>query len=286
MLDPNAPPIERYRRLVQWIEQHLDAPISIPTIERVSCYSYRHINRLFRALHRESIGQYVKRLRLERAAQYLKYAATPITQIAVQAGFEEVAAFSKAFKKRFGVAPTRFRTQKGLPALSTAQAPPTATEALPYELVELPAFEQLYVEHRGDYYDLEALEHTWDTLVAYTHELGLWMPQQHYLIELFDDEDISEAAHCRTHLSVELPPAWRRPPSPPFYTKQHLPQRYAKFNYHGNLDDMPFFYEQIYRQWLHHMPLEFADRPVMEWYRPPFETTAAIRPVEIYIAVQ
>ena len=57
--------------------------------------------------------QYLARWRLQPAAQQLKRSDAPIKVIADRAGYESEAAFSKAFKRRFGAAPGSWRRQLG-----------------------------------------------------------------------------------------------------------------------------------------------------------------------------
>ncbi|MEM6686297.1 MAG: helix-turn-helix transcriptional regulator, partial [Bacteroidota bacterium] len=83
-------------------------------VSHTSFYSYRHANRLFTALKGESINSYSSKIRIQIAADYLKYSSKPIFDIALNAGYESTAAFSKAFKKLYGQAPSRFRQENNL----------------------------------------------------------------------------------------------------------------------------------------------------------------------------
>ena len=52
---------------------------------------------------------YLARWRLQLAARLLKQGAKPIAQLAFDVGYESQAAFNRAFKREFGVAPGRYR---------------------------------------------------------------------------------------------------------------------------------------------------------------------------------
>ena len=105
----NETQIERYKKLLSYIDENFKEELNIEKVEQVCNYSYRNINRIFEALHQETIGKYIKRLRLEKAAQYLKYSDIGVSDIAYEVGFKDRAAFSKAFKNKFGYAPSAFR---------------------------------------------------------------------------------------------------------------------------------------------------------------------------------
>ncbi|HEV8509110.1 MAG TPA: AraC family transcriptional regulator [Gemmatimonadales bacterium] len=68
-----------------------------------------YLARAFRAWFGQPIGRYVRRLRLEWAAERLAVTAIPIVQIAFQAGFADQSHFTRAFKRHIGVAPGDYR---------------------------------------------------------------------------------------------------------------------------------------------------------------------------------
>ena len=105
----NETQLERYKKLLEYLDKQFKEEVNIEKVEAISHYSYRNINRIFEALHHETIGKYVKRIRLEKAAEFLKFSDSTISDIAFEVGFSDVAAFSKAFKNKFNCAPSVFR---------------------------------------------------------------------------------------------------------------------------------------------------------------------------------
>ena len=100
---------ERINQIQQYIRDHLDEPLDRDALARQAGFSLPHFHRLFTAHVGESIAAYVRRARMERAAQRLLVEAANITWLALDAGYETHSAFSKAFKQYFGVSPTEFR---------------------------------------------------------------------------------------------------------------------------------------------------------------------------------
>lgn len=84
-------------------------------------YSLPHFHRIFTAEIGENIAAYIKRVRLERAARKLMQGAVDLTQVALAAGYQSHAAFSKAFKQRYGYTPSQFRRLNFLIALETVR---------------------------------------------------------------------------------------------------------------------------------------------------------------------
>src|SRR5512138_1951070 len=95
--------------VMKYIREHLNEPIDRETLADVAGFSVPHFHRVFTAHVGESAISYVRRLRLERAARKLRMGAVDITEVALAAGYETHAAFSKAFKQQFGFSPSQFR---------------------------------------------------------------------------------------------------------------------------------------------------------------------------------
>jgi len=68
-----------------------------------------HLARVFRTRYGESLGEFVRRLRLQWAAQQLASADLPLAVLAVEAGFCDQSHFTRAFRRQYGVTPARFR---------------------------------------------------------------------------------------------------------------------------------------------------------------------------------
>src|SRR5512139_65134 len=93
----------------RYIQEHLHEPLDRETLAAVAGFSIPHFHRVFTAWVGESAAAYVRRLRLERAGRKLRMGAVDITEVALAAGYDSHAAFSKAFKQQFGLRPSEFR---------------------------------------------------------------------------------------------------------------------------------------------------------------------------------
>ena len=95
--------------VMRYIHEHIGEPLDRETLAAVAGFSVPHFHRVFTAHVGESAIGYVRRLRLERAARKLRMGAVDITEVALAAGYDTHAAFSKAFKQQFGLSPSEFR---------------------------------------------------------------------------------------------------------------------------------------------------------------------------------
>jgi AraC family transcriptional regulator len=94
--------------VMRYIREHIHEPLDRETLASVAGFSIPHFHRVFTRHVGESAISYVRRLRLERAARKLRMGAVDITEVALAAGFDSHAAFSKAFKQQYGLRPSAF----------------------------------------------------------------------------------------------------------------------------------------------------------------------------------
>ncbi len=95
--------------VMQYIREHINEPLDREVLAAIAGFSIPHFHRVFTAHVGESAISYVRRLRLERAGRKLRMGAVDITEVALAAGYDTHAAFSKAFKQQFGLSPSEFR---------------------------------------------------------------------------------------------------------------------------------------------------------------------------------
>lgn len=100
---------ERIKDVKRYIRGHIDEPLNREVLAAIAGFSVSHFHRIFTAYTSENIAGYVRRVRMERAGRKLRMGAVDITEVALAAGYDTHAAFSKAFKQQFGLSPSEFR---------------------------------------------------------------------------------------------------------------------------------------------------------------------------------
>jgi AraC family transcriptional regulator len=109
---------ECVERVQRYIHHHLNEPLNRSVLADVAGFSIPHFHRVFTACTGESAINYVRRMRLIRAGHKLRMGAVDIMEVALAAGYESHAAFSKAFKKQYGLTPRDFRAMSCLSAIA------------------------------------------------------------------------------------------------------------------------------------------------------------------------
>jgi AraC family transcriptional regulator len=101
----------RINRVFQYIDENLDADLSLNTISEIAFFSPYHFHRVFKSITQETLNEYVTRRRTEKSALNLIHKDVGITEISIQCGFNDNSSFTRTFKKYYGVSPTEFRKQ-------------------------------------------------------------------------------------------------------------------------------------------------------------------------------
>jgi AraC family transcriptional regulator len=70
-----------------------------------------HLARVFRQQYGCTLGDYVRRLRVEFACRRMTTGDTPLVEIALAAGFADQSHFTKTFKSLVGITPAEFQRQ-------------------------------------------------------------------------------------------------------------------------------------------------------------------------------
>ncbi len=83
--------------------------LSLAEIARHSHVSVFHFSRLFKQFTSHSPYQFLRAVRLQRAALLLTHTALPVTQICFEAGFNSFEHFILSFTKQFGLSPSKYR---------------------------------------------------------------------------------------------------------------------------------------------------------------------------------
>lgn len=98
--------------VIAFIEKNIELKLSIDLISKISGYSRRYTELLFKRHTGLSLGKYIKRRKLTRAAYLLRYTTSRVIDITFRLNFDSPQSFSREFKKMFGKSPVAFRNSE------------------------------------------------------------------------------------------------------------------------------------------------------------------------------
>ena len=97
-----------FDELLEWIDAHLQVPISLSDLELVTGYSRRNLQLAFQQRFGCGPIQWVRRQRMERIRQELLSATAEqtVAQVASRYGFSSLSVFSRDFRELYGLRPS------------------------------------------------------------------------------------------------------------------------------------------------------------------------------------
>jgi len=99
----------RFTKLLGWMRERLDEPLTVEQLAEQSNMSPRNFARAFAAETGVTPAKAVERLRLETAREQVEYSAVPVDVIARDAGFGDPERMRRAFVRAFGQPPQALR---------------------------------------------------------------------------------------------------------------------------------------------------------------------------------
>lgn len=104
--------IGRVNQAIDFINNNLNKDLNLVIISKIAMYSPFHFHRIFSAVVNEPLNTFINRKRIEKSTFFLKPGSKKtISEIAHEFGFSSNAAYTKSFKKFYGISPSKFKEQ-------------------------------------------------------------------------------------------------------------------------------------------------------------------------------
>ena len=108
-LAPAATDRGRIDRVLSYIHDHFAEPLTVPQLADIAALSPSGLHRTFLRHTRQTVSQYLIRLRIGRACALLSSTSQPVGQIAGLVGYDSLANFNRQFKALKGTTPSQYR---------------------------------------------------------------------------------------------------------------------------------------------------------------------------------
>jgi AraC family transcriptional regulator len=287
---------KRMHRVLSYIDGALDRTLELVELAEIAHFSAFHFHRVFTAWMGETLGEYLRRRRLEVAATRLAaQPRVPVLSIALSVGFGSAEAFARAFKTRFGCTPTEWRKQeasRGSRRSDLADVDLPHRDSNPNQLLRNGSQEPRYQlsQHESshqtaleDFMKVSVIERQ-PAKVAYLRHVGAygesiskfwqnvaypWMVtndllgQPRYGIS-HDDPGVTAPDQCRYDACVEI----SRPlVAPGAALTTTIPGgKYAVAKFQGTAGQIGGVWNKLLREWLPASGLQLDARPFFEYY--------------------
>jgi AraC-like DNA-binding protein len=98
-------------RMTRFIHDHLDTPVSVRDVVAASGLHATNAGAAFQKVLGMSIGEYIRRHRLQHAMRLLVDTDMEIAEVAFECGYTSLARLYDAFQKRLGKTPRHYRLE-------------------------------------------------------------------------------------------------------------------------------------------------------------------------------
>lgn len=281
---------QRIIKVLVYIDQHKSDPLTVEDLASIACFSPFHFHRLFHAFVGESLYAYIKRLRLEQAALQLRNSDLPVTDIAFNAGFDTPGAFAKAFRDRFGISPTGFRTRNLITSSEGIHSDNGQTLSQTMEEIMKPGIRQLedqtvmFVRRMGSYD--KAAEEAWRVLMKHTFWRMFTDRSIKFIGISHDNPSITEDSRLRYDACITV----KGSPKPKGEVGVEVLKggKYAVFLHQGSYEKFGETYDLIFSEWLPRSGYRLRETACYELYlnKNPMRTKPENLRTEIYVPIE
>ncbi len=274
--------VERVNRAIDHIVRNLAQPLRLDEVSEAACFSPFHFHRVFKALLGETLNQFVKRQRLERALYLMSHAPKrSLTDVALDCGFSSSSNFSRSFKQRYGAAPSVFdldtfrnsrrgefervlSSQEGGHRFTTLPAGQNP-DGFAVQLRDLPARTVAYIRVLDPYREGVA-QAACERLLAWAIERGLADGQ--WLGYMWEEPEIVALKDCRYDVALVVDDV---EPAGEIGRFEFPPMRVAEVVVSGGIELEARAIDWLYRTWLPGSGFVPDDLPAFEaWIGRPF----------------
>ena len=222
----------RINKVIDYISLHLNDDLSLKRLAGKAHFSASHFQRVFQRVTGETVNQFIRRIRLENAANKLKNnPKLNITEIAYDLGFSSSACFAREFRRYFGMSATMYRYREwSKESINCKQESPICKTngknskdvdssfyyhnseisnkrrsdmKFKAEIKEMPEMNVIYIRHRGPYHQIGAAFEKvmkWATARDLIH-----FPETKIVSVYHDDPNVTEKEKLRSDACVTVP---------------------------------------------------------------------------------
>lgn len=275
---------ERMLRVLVHIQQRLDNPLPLAELAALAGLSPCHFHRVFTGMIGESVKEHIRRLRLERAANRLKLGDASVIEIALEAGYESHAAFTRVFRSNFGATPTEYRRRQRLPEqlqaasgihyhhqhrIARFRAAKPETKSMNVTIKPIKPLRVAFVRHVGPYCQVGK---AWETLCTFLGKEGRLGGDCQFVGLSHDDPEVTPPDKIRYDACITVSDDFQ--PHGDIGVQVIGGRDYAVMTHFGPYEKLNESYTKLLGQWLPRSGRELNAGPSLEFYLNSPENTA------------
>lgn len=108
----NSNSFQDIRKVLHYIDNHYDEDIMLEEVASILSLSPQYFSRIFREKTGITFVDYLTRLRIKKAKEWLSYSESNIQEVCFKVGYKDPNYFTRVFKKTVGVTPKQYKAHK------------------------------------------------------------------------------------------------------------------------------------------------------------------------------
>ncbi|GFD75999.1 AraC family transcriptional regulator [Tenacibaculum sp. KUL113] len=196
----------RISNAIDFIERNLDKKLVLEEIAEKAYFSPYHFHRLFKAVTKETVNDFITRKRVEKSASFLLNKKNKtVTEVSEIVGFVTLSSFSRAFKKFYGMSPAEFKKESPSKyskiCKTESKNGKIETQFEQYicnintnlkwmqmkaktEVKKMPTLKVAYLTHQGK---MDAVENAYHKLMKWAYPKGLMQQENLRMLTVYHD---------------------------------------------------------------------------------------------------
>ncbi len=267
--------------VIDYIDTFFDQELSLKRLSQIANFSEFHFHRIFKGITKETLTQYIQRIRVEKAAYQLLYNPNKtITDIALSNGFNSSQFFSKVFKDHFNQNPREWRKNSKIVQVSagpfdydyvTNTGGQLNLQDISIDIRDISDMYVVYIRHIGSY------KGNVDLYTQLFNKLFKWADAHNVLnkdtkvIALYNDfPEITDENKLKLTACITIDQKIN--PDKPFGKLKINGGKYATCRFEIVKDDFENAWDLMYGEWLPQSGYQPDDKPSFElFYNDPHE---------------
>ncbi len=275
----------RILQALDLMESRMDRDLNVDALAAEVGLSLFHFHRLFARSVGETPAEYLRRIRIDGAALRLRWTREPVGTVAGALGYTSQAAFTRAFRERYGVTPLQFRKDSRLwpplPVDGRLHHAATERNAPSYRCVA-----------RRFFGSLKFVPQRWRTFVDELPEFVRSLSLGPCIGLVYDDPRFTPPEQIRYDCCLVIGDGdlnadairLARSNLREFRTR---PGRYVCQPHHGGYIDVGKSYSRLLDHWIASSSYSLTEDPALEWYEtPPLAGPAGVLDIVLMLPVR
>ena len=253
----------RINKVLNYIQNNIEKQFQLKELAEIGNFSQYHFHRIISTFINEPLYSYIKRKRLEKSAQLLRYSQKSITEISFNVGYETPSSFSSAFKKKFGISPTNYKKKHSKVSPIHSKIPEKTNFDFQPVIKTIPNKKVAFVRVFSNY-EKEKIGKAWNKLFQFANENNLLNKQTELYGISYDNPEISDNKNYEYNACISIEKNIK--PNGEIGIKEIKGGKFAVFAFKGEYSNFNLIYQLIFKEWLFKSKYELRNVELFDKY--------------------